>query len=203
MNAFRRTDLVALLEEAVRWQMAERHRKASEHEASCVRYMQALRKEYDVRTPTLRAAVERAEEPYQALLTSSEWARTVAALSIGRSTPLTAMDVPVEAGLRGWALSFGASVVLAKRVHFMAPLATTVLRVESSLTPVISWWEEGRSTPQEVGFRLIPLSERMAGYNTVLNLCVLLRRGCLLRVIQSSYLRRFRSSLYLRIEGGA
>lgn len=178
--------------------MAERHRKASEHEASCVRYMQALRKEYDVRTPTLRAAVERAEEPYQALLTSSEWAGTVAALSIGRSTPITALDVPVEAGLRGWAFSFGATVVLTKRVHFMAP-ATTVLKVNGTLMPVISWWEEGRSIPQEPGSPLVSLGERMTGYATVLNLCLLLHRGRLLRSIHCGYLRCIGGSPLLRL----
>lgn len=203
MNAFRRIDRVALLEEAVRWQIAERDRNARKQEAVRVRYMEALRQEYTVRTPILRAAVEHAEEPYQALLLSSEWARTLAALSIGKSTPPTTLDVPVEAGLRGWALSFGATVVLTKRVHYIAPLATVILKVEGSLTPVITWWETGISSPQEVGRPLIPLSERMAGYQTVWSLCLLLHRGRLLRVIQSAYLRRIRSSLRFRLAGEA
>ena len=189
MNAFRRRDRVMLLEEAVRWQMAERDRKAREREASRVRFMQAFRNEYDVRTPILRAAVEQAEEPYQALLISPEWARTLSANSIGKGTPITALDVPVERGSRGWTLSFGTVVILTRRVHAMAP-ATTVLKVNGTLTPVISWWEEGRSIPQDSGSPLVSLGDRMTGYATVLNLCVLLRSGRLLRVIQSSYLLR-------------
>lgn len=89
-------------------------------------------------------------------------------------------------------------------VHHMAP-ATTVLKVEGSLTPVNTWWETGASISQEAGSPSIPLSDRMAGYKTVLNLCVLLRRGRLLRVIQSSYFRRFGGSplgrAYRRIVG--
>lgn len=189
MNAFRRLDRVTLLEEAVRWQMAERERRVHEEEASRARHMRTLREEHSVQTPILRPAVERAEEPYQALLISPEWARTVAALSIGRSTPVTTLDAPIEAGLRGWALSFGGTVVLTKRVHCMAP-ATTVLSVNRTLIPVISWWEEGRSIPQDSGSPLVSLGDRMTGYATVLNLCVLLRSGRLLRVIQSSYLLR-------------
>jgi hypothetical protein len=198
MNAFRRIDRVALLEEAVRRQMAERDRRASEDKASRVRYMQALRQQYAVRTPTLRSAVERAEEPYQALRASSEWTRTLAALSIGKSTRITTVDVPVEAGLRGWALSFGATVVLTKRVHYIAPEAT-ILKVDGSLLPVITWWEAGASIPQASGSPAISLSDRMAGYRTVLNLCQLLRTGRLLRVVQSSYLRRIGSSPLRRI----
>jgi len=198
MNAFRRIDRVTLLENAVRWQIAERERKVREKEASRVRYMQALRQDFAVRTPILRAAIERAEGPYQALLTSSEWARTLAALSIGRSTPLTAIDVPVEAALRLWALSFGHFVILTRRVHYMAPVAT-ILKVEGTLSPVITWWKEGRSSPQEPGSPLISLSDRMAAYGTVLDLCLLLRRGRLLPVVQSAYLRRVGGSPLRRI----
>ena len=193
MNAFRRRDRVMLLEEAVRWQMAERDRKAREREASRVRFMQAFRNEYDVRTPILRAAVEQAEEPYQALLISPEWARTLSANSIGKGTPITALDVPVERGSRGWTLSFGTVVILTRRVHAMAP-ATTVLKVEGSLMPVDTWWEEGRSIPQEPGSPLVSLGDRMTAYRTVLNLCLLLHRGRLLRSVQCGYLRRIGGS---------
>ena len=71
----------------------------------------------------------------------------------------------------------------------MAP-ATTVLKVNGTLTHVIPWWEECRSIPQEPGSPVVSLGDRMAGYRTVLNLCLILRRGRLLRVIQSAYLRR-------------
>jgi hypothetical protein len=74
-------------------------------------------------------------------------------------------------------------------MHYMAP-ATTVLKVTGTLMPVISWWEEGRSLPQKPGSPLASLGERMTGYATVLNLCLLLRRRRLLRVIQFAYLRR-------------
>lgn len=193
MNAFRRIDRVALLEEAVRRQMAERDRKAREEEVSRARYLLKLKEAHAVRTPILRAAVERAEEPYQVLLTSSEWALTLAALSIGKTVPITALDGPVEAGLRGWTLSFGEKVILTRRVHYMAP-ATTVLKVEGTLTPVISWWKEGRSIPQEPGSPLVSLGDRMTAYRAVLNLCLLLRRGRLLRSVQSGCLRRIGGS---------
>ena len=198
MSTFPRIDRVAQFEKAMRWQKAECERRVHEVEASRASYLLNLEEEHAVRTPILRAAVERAEEPYQALLTSSEWARTVAALSIGRITPITTVDVPVEAGLRGWALSFGATVFLTKRVHYMAP-ATTVLKVVGTLTPVISWWEEGRSIPQEPGSPLVSLGDRMTAYRAVSNLCRLLRRGRLLRVIQSSYLRRIEGHPLRRI----
>lgn len=198
MSAFRPIDRVALLEEAVRRQMAERDRKARKEEASRVRYTQALRQQYAVRTPVLRAAVEQAEEPYQALLISPEWARTLSAISIGKGTPITALDVPVEAGLRGWTLSFGATIILTKRVHYMAPVAT-VLKVDGTLSPVLSWWEEGRSLPQKPGSPLVSLGERMTAYGTVLNLCRLLRKGRLLPVLQSAYLSCIRGSPLRRI----
>jgi hypothetical protein len=202
MRAFRRDDPVIRLEQAVRWQIAERDRKDREEEAYRVRRLKTMTEEYAVRTPILRAAGERAEKPYQALLTSSEWARTVAVISIGKTVPITALDVPDEASLRGWALSFGATVVLTKRVHYMAPLATTVLKIEGSLSPTVSWWETGSSIPQEDGSPLISLSDRMAAYGTVLNLCLLLRRGRLLSVIQSAYLRRIRASRWSRFALG-
>lgn len=59
MRGFSRIDRVALLETAVRGQMAERDWNARKQEASRVRYMQSLRQDYAVRTPMLRAAVER------------------------------------------------------------------------------------------------------------------------------------------------
>ncbi len=198
MRGFRLIDRVALLEEAVRWQMAERDRKASEEEVSRARYLLKLKEEHAVRTPLLRAAVERAEEPYQALLISSAWARTLAALSIGKNMPLTALNVPVEAGLRGWTLSVGPIVILTRTVHAMAPVAT-VLKVEGTLTPVITWWETGTSIPQEGGSPVISVSDRMAGYRTVLNLCLHIRRGTLLRVVQAKYLRRIGGSPLRRI----
>lgn len=193
MNPFYRIDRVTLLEDAVRCWMAERERKASEQEALRVRYLHKLWQQFAVRTPLLRAAVERAEEPYQALLISAEWGRMLAALSIGETTPITALVAPVEASLRGWSLSFGPIVILSRKVHYMAP-ETTILQVAGTLTPLISWWEVGRSIPQEPGSPLVSLRDRMTAYRTVLNLCLLLRRGRLLRAIQSGYLRRIGDS---------
>ena len=80
----------------------------------------------------------------------------------------------------------------------MAP-ATTILRVEGTLLPFTSWWDAGLSIPQEPESPLISLSDRMEAYRTVMNLCLLLRRGRLLRSVQCGYLRRIGVSPLRRI----
>lgn len=141
----------------------------------------------------LRAAVHGAEEPYHALLKSSEWSRTLAA--IGSSgfcgyAPITQVDVPVHPYYRLGELSFGPVVILRRKIHFMAPVAHIVLKVEGTLLPMITRWETGRTIPEDPDSPVIWLGFRRDAYRTVIRLCGLIRRGRLLRAVQSAHLRR-------------
>lgn len=141
----------------------------------------------------LQAAVHGAEGPYHALLRSPEWSRTLAV--IGTSgfcgyAPITQVDVPVHHYYRLGELSFGPAVILKRRGSFMAPVARIVLKVEGTLLPIITWWETGRTIPEDPDSPVIWLGFRRDAYRTVIRLCGLLRRGRLLRAVQSTHLRR-------------
>lgn len=142
---------------------------------------------------TLQAAVQGAEEPYHALLKSSEWSRTLAA--IGSSglcgyAPITQVDVPVHHYYRLGSLSFGPVVIVRRRIHLMAPVAQIVLKVEGTLLPIITWWETGLTIPEDPDSPVIWLGFRRDAYRTVIRLCRLIRRGRLLHAVQSAHLRR-------------
>ena len=193
MTRISRTDLAAELETAKRWQIAERKRKEAEMEANQDRYFRELKEEYAIRTPTLLAAIARAEGPYQALMNSSGWARTLAAASIGKAQPLTVLDASVPILPTGQYLSFGATVILRFRIHRMAP-CKTVLELRGTLEPIATWWQSGLSIPQEAGSPLVRLGDRMHAYPSVLSLCELLEKDRLLPLIQATYLRRIAGS---------
>jgi hypothetical protein len=193
VKCFRGTDLVTELETAMRREMDERKQKEAKEAADQDRYYRETKEDYALRTPTLLAAVARAEGPYRALLNSVEWSRTLEAVSIGKDKPLTALDVPGPILHPRQFLSFGATVILEFRIHLMAP-RFTVLELRGTLEPIATWWREGLSIPQEPGSRRISLNYLSRACPTVLNLCELLEKGRLLRTIQAVYLRRVAGS---------
>ena len=191
MSGVRPVDLLTQIEDEVKRQAAVREWSSREDDAFRTRAFLRLKEEYAARTPVLRAAVERAEEPYQALLISPEWSRTCALIGRGNDMESRTVDVPVEGYFRG-SLSFGWTIVLGRRVSFMSHKPMTFMKVEGSLVPIIEWWEAGYSIPQEAGSMYVLLGERMWAYATVLGLCELLGEGQFLNVIQSKHLHRLR-----------
>ena len=193
MSPFPTNDPLIRLEEAVKSQVAEQKRKEREERASRARRYRELEEEWGLWTPTFLDAVKRAEEPYQTLLLSPEWSRTLAAINLGKVSPVTALDVPVPILYPRQYLSFGPSVRLQFKIHLMAP-CTRVVEVRGTLAPIIEWWTTGRSVPLEEGSPLVSLSDRVNAYPTLLNLCDLLQTGLLLPAIQAAYLRSIAGS---------
>ncbi len=198
MSLFSVSDPLIRLEEGVKWQLAERERTETRERASRARRYRELEEEHASRTPAFFAAVERAEEPYQALLLAPEWSRTLAALNIGKGTPVTTVEVPVPILFPRQSFSFGQTVTLRFKIHRMAPWRT-VLEVGDTLAPTSVWWTTGRSNPLEEGSPLVSVSDRMSACPTLLNLCDLLQRGRLLPAIQTAYLHRMSRSHLRRI----
>ena len=185
-----RTHPLSRIEDAVAQAQAEQEERSRWEMDSWRARVQKIEEEQAARTARLRTAVQAVEGPFHALLSSPEWTRTLAVMGLAEGIPLANVDVPVHADYRLGYLSFGPTVTLKRKCHVTAPVAELVLKVEGTLLPIITWWETGSSNPQEAGSRLIDIYVRREALPTVIRLCALLSRGRLLRVIQSTRLRR-------------
>lgn len=165
---------------------AERRRNITEFHRACA---QRYEDEKAARSLRMRCAVEEAEGPYQALLKSPEWFRTVAVFGFYTNRVVLEFPVPVDKGYHLGSMWFGTRVTLNRRGHVEAPLPRLILQVEGSLLPIITWWETRRSIPQQQDSPVLDYTAHKEAFCTFIHLCDLVRRGRVLRVIQAARLR--------------
>jgi hypothetical protein len=155
-----------------------------------LRWIEEVRRE---RTAVLKAAIERAEGPYQALIASPAWdsAEGVALPALFRHPGGDRVGFVGEVWncfyyMHGVShFTFGRTVTLREEGDsFLRTKSQVVLEISGSLLPILDWWETGAVAPQRPDPETVRMDAVFQAFPAVLYLCALLAEGRLLDVIR-------------------